>query len=124
VKQIPIKLGPLALILAVISICLTTLSILTFTTARADWSLAEKYAQTVSDRYELEVQGQEFLRDAADGSAAPGDPDAEGVYWTVFEKDGARLQVGLEADGTIASWRHEKEWTLDTDIGNLWTGIP
>ena len=39
-KQVPIKLGPLALLLAVISICLTTLAILTFTTARADLRLA------------------------------------------------------------------------------------
>ncbi len=53
-KQVPIKLGPLALLLAVISICLTTLAILTFTTARADLRLAQKYAETVSTRYELE----------------------------------------------------------------------
>ena len=43
-KQVPIKLGPLALLLTVISICLTTLAILTFATARADWRLAEKHA--------------------------------------------------------------------------------
>ena len=30
--QVPIKLGPLALLLTIISICLTTLSILTCTT--------------------------------------------------------------------------------------------
>ncbi len=41
-KQIPIKLGPLTLLLTVISICLTVLAILSFTTARADLRLAEK----------------------------------------------------------------------------------
>ena len=53
-KQVPIKLGPLALLLTVISICLTTLAILSFTTASADLRLAEKYADTVQTRYELE----------------------------------------------------------------------
>ena len=43
--QQPIKLGPLALLLTVITICLTTLAILTLTTARADLRLAEKYAE-------------------------------------------------------------------------------
>ena len=69
-KQIPIRLGPLTLLLAVISICLTTLAILTFTTARADLRLAEKYAQTVSSRYELEREGQEFLREVCETDSA------------------------------------------------------
>ena len=52
-NQVPVKLGPLALLLTVISICLTTLAILTFSTARADGRLAERYAETVTLRYEL-----------------------------------------------------------------------
>ena len=65
-RHIPIKLGPLALLLAVISICMTTLGILTFTTAGADLVMAEKYAATVRNRYELEYQGQSFLRTVGD----------------------------------------------------------
>ena len=52
--RMPVKLGPLALLLTVISICLTTMAILTFATARADRRLAEKYAATVRLRYELD----------------------------------------------------------------------
>ena len=59
--QQPIKLGPLALLLTVITICLTTLAILTLTTARADLRLAEKYADTVAARYELERMGQAII---------------------------------------------------------------
>ena len=70
-KQVPIKLGPLALLLTVISICLTVLAILTFTTARADMALAEKYADTIRLRYELEAEGQSFLAEA-DAAAAEG----------------------------------------------------
>jgi len=65
-KQIPIKLGPLTLLLTVISICLTTLAILTFTTARADLRLAEKYAETVRSRYALEEQGQAFRQELSE----------------------------------------------------------
>ena len=122
-NQVPVKLGPMALLLAVISICLTVLSILTFTTARADQSLAEKYAQTVSERYVLEVRGQEYLNDLRTGVASAGVPDENGVAWTEFEENGTRLRIGIAPDGTVVSWRYEKEWTQDTDMGNLWSGF-
>ena len=104
-KQVPIKLGPLALLLAVVSICLTTLAILTFATARADLRLAEKYADTVSTRYALERQGQEFLRelsetDRADWDLMGWEPDADGICRESFEQDGTVLEVYL--DGRIA----------------------
>ena len=130
-KQTPIKLGPLALLLTVISICLTTLAILAFTTARADYRLAERYAQTVETRYALEIQGQEFLRelsetDLADYGLMDWDRDYAGVYWTEFEQDGARLKIGFRPDRkggyTVVSWRQEKGWVEDDSLGTLWDG--
>ena len=130
-KQIPIKLGPLALLLTVISICVTTLAILTFTTARADLRLAEKYAQTVETRYALERQGQEFLRDLsetdpADYGLMDWEHDAAGVYWTEFEQDGTSLRIGFRPDREtgyrVLSWRQEKGWAEDDSIGDLWDG--
>ena len=78
-KNPPIRLGPLALLLAVISICLTILAILTFTTARADLRLAEKYAETVQARYALEKDGQEYLARLNAGREAAPAPDEDGV---------------------------------------------
>ena len=130
-KQTPIKLGPLALLLTVISICLTTLAILTFTTARADLRLAEKYARTVETRYALERQGQEFLQelsetDPADYGLMDWERDAGGVYHIEFEQDGASLKIGFrpEQEGGIAvvSWRLEKGWEEDDSLGTLWDG--
>lgn len=120
-KQIPVKLGPLALLLTVIAICMTTLALLTFTTARADASLAEKYADTVKTRYELEVEGREFVAGLSD------DPEsAEGVIEKTFEKNGSLLHVSVEFDGEgnyrVLSWRHEKRWVENEEIGNLWDG--
>ena len=127
-KQVPIKLGPLALLLTVISICLTVLSILSFTTARADLRLAEKYAETVQNRYALEVRGQELLAELRDSD--PGlldmERDASGVWHTELERDGAKLLIGVKksADGgwELVVWRHEKEWEEDVGLGNLWDG--
>ena len=42
-KQIPIRLGPVALVLTVISICLTVMAILTFSTAGADANMADAF---------------------------------------------------------------------------------
>lgn len=128
-NQVPIKLGPLTLLLTVISICLTTLAILTFTTARADMSLAEKYARTVSDRYELEREGQQFLQElSAEGDAGQTGnndlvTDQTGISWKTFEKEDARLLIGLSGkDGKyqVVTWKQYKEWEQDDDIGNLW----
>lgn len=130
-KQTPIKLGPLALLLTVISIYLTTLAILTFTTARADLRLAEKYAQTVETRYALERQGQEFLRelsetDPADYGLMDWQRDAAGIYRIAFEQDGATLKIGFRPDReggySVVSWRQEKGWEEDDSLGTLWDG--
>ena len=118
-NQVPIKLGPLALLLTVISICLTTLSILTFTTAGADLRLAQRYADTVKTRYALEAQGQEYL------SQLPAASGNEAVEHTL-EQDNMRLTIRVVPDGTgfrVESWRMERIWEEDTDIGNIWPGF-
>ena len=129
-NQTPIKLGPLALLLTVISICLTVLSILTYTTARADMRLAEKFADTVQLRYELEAEGQSFLRDLDEDAAMmlmDAERDAQGTYWTELERNGSQLRIGVKADGKggydVVAWKHEREWTQDTTMGNLWAGF-
>lgn len=127
-KQVPIKLGPLALLLSVISICLTALAILSFATARADLRLAQKYADTVKSRYVLEVRGQELLRDLAEDPAELPDgaetmPD--GSLRVILEQGGSRLTIALiPEDGSyrVTSWRQEHEWHQDTGLGNLWPG--
>ena len=125
-NQIPIKLGPLTLLLTIISICLTVLAILTFTTARADESLALKYADTVKTRYALEAEGQAFLQSLEEsGAPASGtETDREGVTWKSFERDGSTLRIGFVTENgrvRIVSWRQSKAWEEDTSI-NIWSG--
>ena len=130
-KQIPIKLGPLTLLLTVISICLTTLAILSFTTARADLRLAEKYAETVSGRYALEKEGQAFLQelsetDPADYGLTDWERDSSGVWHTVLTQGDRNLSIGFRPNGSkgtdIVEWQHTKSWTEDVSMGQLWDG--
>ncbi len=109
-NHVPVKLGPMALLLTVITICLTVLAILTFSTARADLALAERYAGTVATRYELEVQGQEFLETAQPGQTRS------------FESDGMTLTVSLDENGNVSRWTMEKAWSQEDAIGGLWDG--
>ncbi len=131
-KEVPIKLGPLALLLTVISICLTTLAILTFTTAEADRRLADRYGQTVETRYRLERQGQEFLRDldaaikSGNTSAlAPFGTQEYNVYEKTIEDGDASLTVRVKNEGggmKILSWKMVHSWEEDKDV-NIWDGL-
>lgn len=133
-KHIPIRLGPLALLLTVISICMATLGILSFTTARADFSLAEKYAATVQERYALEKEGQSFLREVSDVLAAGGSLEGldgaetgpDGITHKTLEYEDTRLQVGLAPEGDagfrVVEWRIQKDWEPESSMGDLWDG--
>lgn len=133
-KHIPIRLGPLALLLTVISISMTVLGILSFTTARADFSMAEKYASTVQERYALEKEGQDFLRQAGEalltGKGLEGlagtETDENGIVYKTLEYEEARLLVGIvqEGDGglRIVEWRIQKDWEPEDNMGDLWDG--
>ena len=125
-KHVPIKLGPLALLLAVISICLTTLALLNVSTAKADERLAEKFAETVQTRYALETEGQELLERLYAGEEDGWERRGDGTLWRSVEKDGVTLQIGLRGEGadgyTVVNWTQEKEWEQDPHIADLWDG--
>ena len=127
----PVKLGPLALLLTVISICLTILAILTYTTAGADDRLAQRYAQTTTERYELEIDGQEALAEFPAGFEANAEYDellatqAEAVLWKTIEQDGLVLTIGATpgTDGPqVVTWKVSRQWEQDGLIHNLWDG--
>ena len=125
-KDIPVRLGPLALLLAVISICMTVLGILTCVTARADKNLSDKYAATVRARCSLEKTAQEWVSGFPASASAP---EEDGVYRRDFA-DGegmilhAGVRIGQNGRPVVVEWRIEREWTEDTSIGKLWDGKP
>lgn len=122
----PIRLGPLALLLLIVAVALSTLSILTFTTAKADLTLAKRFARSVEIRYELEKEGNRFLAEVAeDPSALQGEnvtyEDGHYCYRTTL--DGYTLTIILKEDTSEFSfWQIRREWEHDDTIDNLWDG--
>ena len=112
-KHVPIRLGPLALLLTVISICMSTLSMLSYANAQADLRLAQRYAETTRIRYELEKEGQQYLLAYRQGGLP-----AE----TVLEKEGYKLHILLNGQGEPLLWKIEREWEETTEIPDLWEG--
>ncbi len=117
-KKVPMRLGALALLLLVVSMCLTSLSMLSYADASADMRQAQKYAQTVKIRYDLERQGQEFLEQTeASGS--------EETVRTSFYEEGYELEIELQKtdDGyEIKQWKIRKVWDKPEKIDDLWEG--
>lgn len=130
-KQVPIKLGPVALLLTVITICLTVMAILTFSTAGADKSMATAFADSTRTRCTLEKKGQEFLQEA-DEALAEGktlkdlpkvddwDDGSEGSIEKRIKEKGYKLTIRLEPEGDsdyrVAAWSVEKEWEENRDV--------
>ena len=120
-----IRLGPIAIFLVVVTIILTTLATLTLATTGADRVMAERFASVTAFRYELEAEGQQFLRDY-DKQIAAGTPTDRSRTAT-FEKDGYTLTVTVSAptaDGSyqIETWDLKKDWKADDPLQHIWNG--
>ena len=120
-----LRLGPIAIFLVVVAIILTTLATLTLATTHADKVMAERFASVTSTRYELEAEGQQFLRDY-DAQAAAGavtDADRE----KTIERDGYTLEIRVSApdgngDYEIEKWDLRKNWNADDPFTHIWKG--
>ena len=108
-----IKLGPLAIFLAIITIILVMLARLNHVTATADVALAERYAEVTKIKYELEEKGSRFLEELdTGGGEREADPAKD--YYTHIEKNG---DYTLTIDYTfengsyhVIRWRITKDW--------------
>lgn len=129
-----VSLGPLALLLAVVSICVETLAILSIATASADMRIAERHADMVKLRYGLETEGSIFLKEADEalrlGMGLDTLPDAhtddEGITRKEIWKGDYRLNAGVRVDENgnlkVVCWQIGKIWENRTDMGDLWNG--
>lgn len=127
-RQITVRLGPLALLLTVIVICMTVLGLLAVTTAGSDLGMARRYADSVETRYSLESRGQAFLQQLT------GDPDVwEGLErdrddtaWKTLTENGLSLRIGVVKKSRgyeIVSWQFMREgWEPQEEPGGLWDG--
>ena len=119
------RLGPIAIFLVVVAIILTTLATLTLATTNADKVMAERFAAVTSARYDLEAEGQQFLRDFDELAAAGAVTESD--RQTVIERSGYTLEIQLslpDANGNyeIETWNLKKDWTADDPFKHIWKG--
>ena len=126
----PVRLGWLSLLLTVIILCLATLSVLSFSTARADLALAQKQARQAQSVYALECAGQQWLAEL-DGGTAELDAllphgtarEGPGVSAVLEGADGRSLSVFAEltADGgyRVIQWQQSAEWAGEAEAPAL-----
>ena len=119
------RLGPIAIFLVVVAIILTTLATLTLATTNADKVMAERFAAVTAIRYDLEAEGQAFLRDC-DRKAEAGNVPADG-YHTTIDKNGYTLEIRVsapDADGNlnVEKWQLTKNWNADDPYQHIWKG--
>lgn len=120
-----IRLGPIAIFLVVVAIILTTLATLTLATTNADKVMAERFASVTAVRYELEAQGQQFLKDYGEQAAA--DTVTEADRNKTFENNGYTLEIEVSAPDAagnfeIVTWHLKKDWNADDPYTHIWKG--
>lgn len=132
-RRKPMRLGVLAVLLLVISVCLATLAVLTISTSQADLRLAERYADTTRQQYQREQAGQTFLREAEQALEAgvpldtlDGVTESEGVYEKTISLGNAALHVGIRPEETggltVVRWETDAQWVPREPARRLWDG--
>lgn len=129
-----VRLGPVAIFLAVIAVVLSTLAVLTQATSHADLVMAERYAAVTEIRYRLEEEGQRYLMQVDEAEAAGNfSTDAVGAdrldsgnISRVIKDDGYKLTIEITepANGKyeIVKWKISKEWNAEDPFSNIWKG--
>ena len=122
-----IRLGPIAVFLVVVTIIITTLAILTLATTNADLVMAQRFAAVTEIRYDLESEGQQFIKDYDEkiAAGAGGIQDADRI--TTIDKNGYTLEIELSTpdangDFEILKWKLKKNWNADDPYKHIWKG--
>jgi hypothetical protein len=129
-----VRLGTVSVLFTVVVLCISVLAVLSVATVRADKAMAERYAQQMTERSELENQGQQWLKavDSAlqeKGTALSQTDLPEGTQLdgtqvqTVCTSESRILTITLELnfDGTmpsysITAWDNSAQWEEDTQV--------
>ncbi len=107
-KEKGLRLGPLMLLLCLVAIALSTLAVLSFSSARADRILAERYAENVRERYGLDMKGQKWRHDHPEGSEE------------VLQSEHYELKI--RQNELSEEYSMKRLWETSETIDGLWKG--
>lgn len=126
-----VRLGSISLLVTVILLCVIVLAVLSISTVRGDLLLAEHTAESVSDWYELQNDGQRWLAqvdqvlsqhpwEECDGYLPEGTSRDEDQIAVTLNREGRTLQIELvrdeDASYHIARWVETTDWEEETSL--------
>lgn len=134
-KNEPVRLGWLSILMVVVILCLAIFAVLSLSTARADLRLATMQAEQVQARYIQEMSGEQWVADITkllDGKAI-----SDGVTLledttlldgalstTLADEEGRTLTITLDvtvsAPYPILEWKHSATWGSEGNMSGLW----
>lgn len=142
----PVRTGALTLLIVVVVIGLSLLAVLTFSTARADAAMANRYGQQVALQTSMENKGEIWLSEVDEaiaqskqnGTLVWDDLQAHLPQGTVLDTRSGEVSVTLTSeegngslyaavavlpDGTftVTAWQLTTDWEEDTSL-NVWQG--
>lgn len=95
-----VKFGTLMIVLLVTTLCSLILMLLAFSTSNMDSRMANRYAKSVTDEYDIESLGQEWLANVDDALAA--DPQVDLVSADTEPDDAKSFNIESEGSGKYA----------------------
>ena len=93
-----VRLGTISVLFTVVVLCVSVLAVLSVTTVRADQTMAQRYAQQVSARSELENEGQRWLKAVQDAASEKGAALTQADLPEGTQLDGQVVQAALSTD--------------------------
>lgn len=93
-----VRLGTISVLFTVVVLCVSVLAVLSVTTVRADQAMAQRYAQQVSARSELENEGQRWLKAVQDAASEKGAALTQADLPEGTQLDGQVVQAALSTD--------------------------
>lgn len=130
-----VRIGSVSLLFTVILLCVVVLSVLSISTVRADRALSERTAESVSDWYELQNEGQKWLAEVdavlrehrwrrCDRFLPKGTVRDDLTISTELKHKGRTLQikirwVGRNPDGPrykVVEWKSSVDWEEDQSM--------
>ncbi len=127
----PIKTGAMSLLLCVVVLCLVTLSVLTFSTAHADYSIAERQAENVTESYEAENDAQLWLAEVKsavkNNTAYPDGTEVNGQILSTDAGDTSGHYIHAEVDIStspcrVICWEAKNNMGERDTLDDLYTG--
>ena len=125
----PPAVGGSSLLVILAVLCLTVFALLSLSTVRADWRLAEASAAAVQAYYEADCQAEEILAQLRSGQRPEGVSGEMGEYQyacPISDTQSLQVRVRLEEnEWKILQWQAVSTvlWEADQSL-DLWDGGP